>query len=68
MGEGDCRHTYIDPYMRWADRHGVSYLGWTWDTHGGWTCRAGPSLITDYSGSPTGFGIGLREHLRALAR
>ena len=68
MGEGDCRHTYIDPYMAWADRHGVSYLGWTWDTHGGWTCRGGPSLITNYDGSPTGFGIGLRDHLRMLAR
>jgi endoglucanase len=68
MGEGDCRHTYIDPYMNWADRHGVSYLAWTWDTHGGWTCQSGPSLIKDYHGTPTGFGIGYREHLAALAR
>jgi endoglucanase len=68
MGEGDCRHRYIDPYMRWADRQGVSYFGWAWDTHGGWTCRSGPSLITAYDGSPTGFGNGFREHLRALAR
>lgn len=67
MGEGDCRHGYIDNYMRWADRHRVSYLGWAWDTHGGWTCRAGPALIRDYGGTPTGFGIGFREHLRALA-
>ncbi|MFN8162305.1 MAG: cellulase family glycosylhydrolase [Solirubrobacterales bacterium] len=68
MGEGDCRHRYIDPYMRWADSRGVSYLGWAWDTRGGWSCRGGPSLITAYDGTPTGFGIGLREHLRALAR
>ncbi len=67
MGEGDCRHSYIDNYMPWADRHGISYLAWAWDTHGGWTCRAGPSLITAYDGTPTGFGIGFREHLRALA-
>ncbi len=68
MGEGDCRDTYIDPYMRWADQHGISYLAWAWDTHGGWTCRSGPSLIRAYDGSPTGFGVGYREHLRALAR
>lgn len=68
LGEGDCQHTYVDPYMRWADRHGVSYLAWTWDAHGGWTCRNGPTLISDYDGTPTAFGIGFREHLRALAR
>lgn len=67
-GEGDCRHGYIDDYMPWADRHGVSYLGWTWNAHGGWTCRNGPTLIRDYDGTPTGFGIGFREHLRQLAR
>jgi hypothetical protein len=67
LGEGDCRHTYIDPYMRWADRHGVSYLGWAWDASRYWTCRGGPSLIEDYDGTPSPFGIGLREHLRALA-
>lgn len=67
IGEGDCRDTYIDPYMDWADAHGVSYLAWAWDTHGGWTCRAGPSLIKGYDGTPTGFGIGFREHLAALA-
>ncbi|HSC21080.1 MAG TPA: cellulase family glycosylhydrolase, partial [Solirubrobacterales bacterium] len=68
LGEGDCRHRYIDHYMPWADRHGVSYLGWTWDAHGGWTCRGGPTLIRNYAGAPTAFGIGFREHLRALAR
>jgi len=68
LGEGDCRDRYIDPYMRWADRHGVSYLAWTWDAHGGWTCRNGPSLISDYDGTPTRFGRGFRDHLRTLAR
>lgn len=68
LGEGDCRHRYILPYMRWADRHGISYLAWAWNTGPGWTCRGGPSLIRNYSGAPTSFGIGLREHLRALSR
>ena len=68
MGDVDCNHDYINTYMVWADRHGVSYLGWAWDATapGGWTCRGGPSLITDYDGTPTGYGIGLRDHLRAI--
>ncbi|MFI5028317.1 MAG: cellulase family glycosylhydrolase [Solirubrobacterales bacterium] len=66
LGEGDCRHGYIDSYMRWADRHGISYLGWAWDTGVGWSCKAGPSLITNYAGHPTRFGAGLRRHLRAI--
>ena len=28
--------------MNWADRHGISYLGWNWDTGGRWTCEDGP--------------------------
>jgi endoglucanase len=70
LGQTDCRHDYIDRWMPWADRHGISYLGWTWDavSPGGWTCDGGPSLIENYRGKPTPFGIGFRDHLRALAR
>jgi hypothetical protein len=68
LGETDCGHTYIDDFTSWADRHHVSYLGWAWDAHRGWTCRNGPSLIRDYDGAPTEYGIGLRNHLRALDR
>ena len=67
IGEGDCAHRYIDPYMRWSDRRGVSYLAWAWDAHGSWTCRGGPTLIKDYDGAPTAFGVGFRDHLRQLA-
>jgi endoglucanase len=68
LGEVDCAHRYIDPYMRWADNHGISYLGWTWNTGGRWTCEGGPSLIDNYDGHPTPFGKGFREHLRLLAK
>lgn len=70
LGETDCKHTYIDRWMPWADRHGLSYLGWTWDAvaPGSWTCAGGPSLIENYRGKPTPFGIGFRDHLRTLAR
>ena len=70
LGENDCRHGYIDRFMPWADRHRISYLGWTWNATGpsGWTCRGGPSLIKNFKGTPTNFGVGFRDHLRALAR
>jgi hypothetical protein len=67
LGETDCRQRYIDRMMSFADRHGIGYLGWTWDAAGGWTCKGGPTLITSYDGTPTAFGIGLRNHLRLLA-
>jgi endoglucanase len=60
IGENDCGHGFIDSYMAWADSHAVSYLGWTWDT---WSCTNGPALITSYNGTPTGFGVGFRDHL-----
>src|ERR1039458_1572638 len=59
MGESSCTDGYIDTYMPWADRHGISYLGWTWDSTGppsNWSCSGGPALITSYSGSPTAYG------------
>jgi hypothetical protein len=67
LGETDCAHGYIDRMMDWADGHGIGYLGWAWDaTSSGWSCRSGPALISDWQGTPTRYGIGLRDHLRAL--
>jgi hypothetical protein len=63
IGEDDCDHGFIDRYMGWADAHGISYLAWDW---GAFDCRGGPSLISDYDGTPTQFGAGFRQHLLAL--
>jgi endoglucanase len=63
MGENDCQPTYITALMSWADQNKLSYLGWTWNN---WDCSQGPSLITDYSGTPTAFGAGLKAHLQNL--
>jgi hypothetical protein len=63
LGENDCAHGFIDDFMAWADREGVSYLGWAWNV---WDCRSGPSLISDYEGTPTGLGEGFKAHLVAL--
>jgi endoglucanase len=64
LGENDCAHGFVDVYMAWADAHGVSYLGWTWNP---WNCSSGPALIADWQGTPTPYGQGLRDHLAALA-
>jgi hypothetical protein len=56
--------------MPWADHLGLSYIGWTWNAtaKGGWTCKGGPSLIENFRGKPTRYGVGFRDHLRRLAR
>jgi hypothetical protein len=64
IGENDCAHGFIDTLMSWADAHGVGYLGWTWNT---WPCNSGPALITDYTGTPTSFGQGLKDHLAVVS-
>ncbi|MFR0356114.1 cellulose binding domain-containing protein [Streptomyces sediminimaris] len=63
IGENTCAHSFVDRVMKWFDARGLSYLGWTWNT---WDCSSGPSLISGYDGTPTSYGIGLRDHLRAL--
>lgn len=63
IGENTCAHAFVDQVMKWFDDRGLSCLGWTWHT---WDCSCGPSLISDYSGTPTAYGVGLRDHLRAV--
>jgi hypothetical protein len=62
LGQMNCDHDYIDDFMRWADRHGISYLAWSW-VAGRWECESGPSLIEKYDGTPTLYGDGFRNHL-----
>jgi hypothetical protein len=67
LGETDCRHAYIDQMMGFADRYGIGYLGWAWNAvSGSDSCESGPSLITSYRGTPTAYGVGFRDHFRAL--
>lgn len=60
MGENDCAHGFIDTVMGWLDTQSQSYLGWSWNTS---SCGGFPSLITDYTGTPSNFGVGLKNHL-----
>jgi endoglucanase len=67
FGEHDCtssliRGTALSPsqqsLLSWADAHGISYLGWSWFTG---NCAGEPALISDYSGTPTAYGAGIRD-------
>ncbi len=64
LGQTNCAHGYVDSFMNWADLRGVSYLGWSWNP---FSCTDQPALISSYNGTPTSYGIGIRDHLRALA-
>jgi len=64
LGQPDCKHDYVDKYMDWADANGISYLGWTWNvTSKSWPCVEKHSLISDSSGTPSGHGLGFRDHI-----
>lgn len=57
--------TYDPVLLPWLDGHGISYLGWTWDT---WD-QPSYVLITGYDGTPTAnYGVYFRDHLASLAR
>jgi hypothetical protein len=63
-GENDCGTSFVDAYMTWADGLGISYLGWAWNPY---SCDNFPALISDYdAGTPTGFGLGLKNHLKSI--
>jgi endoglucanase len=64
FGELDCGDTLYPPFLDFADSHGISYLGWAWFVG---SCAHEPSLISNYSGTATSFGIGYEQHLASLA-
>ncbi|HEY0753239.1 MAG TPA: cellulase family glycosylhydrolase [Ktedonobacteraceae bacterium] len=64
IGENDCASGFISTLMSWFDSHGIGYLAWTWTNSG--NCSGTPSLISDWSGTPTNFGAGYKAHLLTL--
>lgn len=72
LGEHDCSSGLIngtalsppqDSLLSWADAHNVSYLAWSWFTG---NCADEPALISSYDGTPTAYGVGYRDHLKAV--
>jgi aryl-phospho-beta-D-glucosidase BglC (GH1 family) len=65
IGENDCADGYVNPLMAWLDSESTSYLAWAWNAD--FNCSSGPGLVSDYSGTPTGYGQGVEAHLKSLA-
>jgi endoglucanase len=65
IGENDCADGYVDPLMSWLDSESTSYLAWAWNAD--FNCSSGPGLVSDYTGTPTGYGAGVEAHLQSLA-
>jgi len=72
FGDTDCNSDYSTKLMRFADDVGISYLAWTWNTeedYGGCSnALLGPTTAAYFSGHPSGFGKGVREHFLAVAQ
>jgi len=64
IGENDCASGYVTPLMTWLDSQQTSYLAWAWNAD--FKCRTGPGLISDYGGTPTGYGAGVKSHLLSV--
>ena len=66
IGDNTCSGGYLDTLMSWLDSKGTSYLAWAWNAD--FQCTSGPSLITNYTGTPTVLGAAFKSHLAAEAR
>jgi hypothetical protein len=65
IGQYDCAYNYINSLMDWLDAKQISYLGWAWLKA---DCGGTPSLISDYNGTPTNFGLGFKNHILGMNR
>ena len=64
VGENDCAGGFLDTLLPWSDSHNIGYLAWAWNTA---SCGGGPSLISDYSGTPTAYGAAYKSYLASTA-
>ena len=71
MGEFDCADGFINQAMQFLESKGASYSANAWNAGPGWPCgstdaKSGPALISDFTGTPTAYGQGYRDHLLSL--
>jgi hypothetical protein len=62
IGENDCAGGFLNTLLPWADSHQIGYLAWAWNAA---NCQSGPSLVSDYAGTPTGYGAAYKSYLAA---
>ena len=60
FGENDCAGGFLNTLLPWADSHRIGYAAWAWNTA---SCGGGPSLISDYNGTPTAFGAAYKSYI-----
>jgi hypothetical protein len=65
VGENDCAGGFLRTLLPWADSHGIGFLAWAWNAAG---CGSGPSLISDYGGTPTAYGAAYRSYINSSSR
>jgi len=65
MGQTDCATDFIYDVMNYADANGIGFLAWAWLPA---DCAKDPSIIHDFEGTATDYGIGLQTHLNNLAQ
>lgn len=64
LGETDCKPSFVENLMNWADRYNIGYVAWAWSSYG---CGY-PALMTSVSkGIPSAYGLGVMNHLQALS-
>jgi hypothetical protein len=55
---------FVSRLLPWADKAGVSYMGWAWDA---WK-NPDNVLIKDNSGTPSdGYGVYVKQHLLCVS-
>jgi hypothetical protein len=59
----DCGTGWISAATGWAERHGVGYMAWAWNT---WNDRCSV-LISSYDGTPTPHGAWYKQHFAERA-
>jgi hypothetical protein len=64
FGEMQCGEpaalAWLEQWMAFAQAHRLSLLAWSWNAKPG-GCGQGPSLISDYDGTPTPYGQAVRN-------
>lgn len=64
VGDTTCTTpaAFLDNYMSWADSKNIGYTVWSWYVR---PCN-GPTIVSDYNGTPLDSGVDLRNHLLAI--
>jgi hypothetical protein len=64
VGVDNCDPVFLNALLGWLEAHQTGYLGWTWDTWG--TTCGSITLISNYNGTPTTYGLIYKNYLAAL--